>query len=315
LGRSKAIETVRRTIRKISRVPNATVLLTGESGTGKSLLARAIHDLCDRRQQPFVAVNPADLETPAGITALFERAGGGTLVIDEIADMNAGAQKNLLGLIDRAGKDAPRLIVTTRADLAAKMESGEFREDLFYRVSGVIVALPTLRDRVEDIALLTRYFLAGSARDGAPPHHMSKRAAALLNSYTWPGNVRQLENCLKRLAVTARHEEITLAEVREALNGQPAVTPGQSGHDREKLSQSIARHLRRYFDLHGGSLPPPGLYGRILHEMELPLLEIALEATGGNQAKCADLLGINRNTLRKKISGLEIRVTRRRKLM
>jgi two-component system nitrogen regulation response regulator GlnG len=128
--------------------------------------------------------------------------------------------------------------------------------------------------------------------------------------------VRQLENTLRRLIVTAIEPEISKAEVAAALGAMPNEAPRVGASEEgERLSASIGRHLKRYFDLHGDSLPPPGLYDRILKEMELPLIEIALDATGGNQAKCADLLGINRNTLRKKITDLDIRVTRRRKLM
>ena len=127
--------------------------------------------------------------------------------------------------------------------------------------------------------------------------------------------MRQLENAIRRLVLTARTDEISKLDVAGVLGGQPENEPASGVEDGEKLSASIGRHLRRYFDLHGNILPPPGLYPRILKEMETPLIEIALEATGGNQAKCADLLGINRNTLRKKITDLDIRVTRRRKLM
>jgi two-component system nitrogen regulation response regulator GlnG len=124
-----------------------------------------------------------------------------------------------------------------------------------------------------------------------------------------------LENVIRRLVLTARTDEITRTELSAVLGEQPQSDPTPGVADTEKLSAAIGRHLRRYFDLHGNMLPPPGLYGRIQREMELPLIEIALEATGGNQAKCADLLGINRNTLRKKIKDLDIHVTRRRKLM
>jgi two-component system nitrogen regulation response regulator GlnG len=127
--------------------------------------------------------------------------------------------------------------------------------------------------------------------------------------------VRQLENTIRRITVTGTEEEISRAEAEAVLGNQPAMEPLVGGGEGEKLSASVAKHLKRYFDLHGGVLPPPGLYQRILREVEGPLIEIALDATGGNQAKCADLLGINRNTLRKKITDLDIRVTRRRKLM
>ena len=178
------------------------------------------------------------------------------------------------------------------------------------------LVVPALRERVDDIPLLAEHILARSAREmGGSPRHLSQEAKAFVRAHPWPGNVRQLENTLKRLVFTATETEISRAEI-EAAVGQAAVGAAPKGaFEGEKLSQSIARHLQRYFDLHGGQLPPPGVYDRVLREMEIPLIEIALDATGGNQAKCADLLGINRNTLRKKITDLDIRVTRRRKLM
>jgi two-component system nitrogen regulation response regulator GlnG len=197
------------------------------------------------------------------------------------------------------------------------MEEGRVRRDLYYRLTGATIHVPSLRERVEDIALLTEHFLARAERDGHPRRRLSRDAEELFRVYSWPGNVRQLENAVRRLVLTSRAEEITRAEVEQVLGDQPETEPvlRGRGNESEKLSASVARHLRRYFDLHGAALPPPGLYQRILREVEAPLIEIALEATGGNQAKCADLLGINRNTLRKKINDLEIRVTRRRKLM
>ncbi|MEO9862621.1 helix-turn-helix domain-containing protein, partial [Yoonia sp.] len=167
----------------------------------------------------------------------------------------------------------------------------------------------------DDIPLLAEHFLNRAEREGAPLRRLSDGASTLIRAYSWPGNVRQLENAVKRLVFTASEEEISRTEVEMVLGNQPAMEPHISANNTDKLSGSVAKHLRRYFDLHGGELPAPGLYNRILREVEGPLIEIALDATAGNQAKCADLLGINRNTLRKKITDLDIRVTRRRKLM
>jgi two-component system, NtrC family, nitrogen regulation response regulator GlnG len=204
---------------------------------------------------------------------------------------------------------------TSQIDLMAQMEAGRFRQDLFYRLGGVTLGVPSLRERVEDIPLLADHFLARAERDGVGAKRLSGEALALIRAYSWPGNVRQLENTIRRLVVTSPEEEIMRPEVEAVLGNQPAIEPLRAGGEGEKLSASVMRHLRRYFDLHGGNLPAPGLYDRILREVEAPLIEIALEATAGNQAKCADLLGINRNTLRKKITELDIQVTRRRKLM
>ena len=192
---------------------------------------------------------------------------------------------------------------------------GCFREDLYYRLSGATLSVPPLRDRVDDIQLLAEYFLARAEQGTAMGRSLSESATDLLRAYSWPGNVRQLENAIRRLVLTSRSEQISRSEVEQVLGSQPEIEPIINGGSGEKLTASVERHLRRYFDLHGSLLPPPGLYGRILREVEGPLIEVALEATRGNQAKCADLLGINRNTLRKKITELDIEVTRRRKLM
>ena len=303
--------------RLIARVMNADlpVLVTGESGTGKSLIARAIHDLSDRRTLPFVVATAGDLAQMEGPATLISRARNGTLLFDEVGDLDDEAQARIVRMLDSFTDNAPRILATSQADLARALDEGKVRQDLFYRLGGVTLTVPSLRERVEDIPLLADHFFARAERDGLPLRRFSENALDLVRAYSWPGNVRQLENTVRRLAITGGEEIISRSEVELVLGNQPAIEPLTGGGDREKLSASIAKHLRRYFDLHGGQLPPPGLYQRILREMELPLIEIALDATGGNQAKCADLLGINRNTLRKKITDLDIRVTRRRKLM
>lgn len=302
--------------RMVARVMNTdlAVMITGESGTGKSLIARAIHDFSDRRGAPFVTASSADLDGMEGPGQLLAKARGGTIVFDEVGDLGIEAQARIVRMLDALGDTAPRILATSQADLMSAMGQGEFREDLFYRLAGATLSVPPLRDRLDDIAELTEHFLARIERDAGVARTLGPDAAALMRAYSWPGNVRQLENAVRRMTLAAPEREISRAEVEAVLSSQPAVEPLRGG-DGDKLSGSVARHLRRYFDLHGGALPPPGLYGRILREMEAPLIEIALEATGGNQAKCAALLGINRNTLRKKITDLDIRVTRRRKLM
>ena len=303
--------------RLVARVMNAdlSVLITGESGTGKSLIARAIHDFSDRRSQPFVVAQISDLSGMDGPSTMLQRVRGGSLVFDEVSDYDDDAQARIVRMLDTLTETSPRIMATSQTDLAALMEAGRFRQDLYYRLSGVALQVPALRERVDDIPLLADHFLARGERDLGIARRLSKDAADLVRAYSWPGNVRQLENTLRRLMVTSPEAEITRTEVDSVLGHQPAMEPLRGGGEGEKLSASVARHLKRYFDLHGGSLPPDGVYNRILREVELPLIEIALDATAGNQAKCADLLGINRNTLRKKITDLDIRVTRRRKLM
>ncbi|GAB1363538.1 hypothetical protein MASR1M32_27740 [Rhodobacter sp.] len=218
-------------------------------------------------------------------------------------------------MLDMAPDNAPRIMATSQTDLTARMQAGQFRQDLFYRLGGVTVHVPGLRERVDDIPLLADHFLARGARDLGTTRRLTDPAREMIRTHAWPGNVRQLENIIRRLLATSSESEISKAEVEQVLGSQPVSEPPKGGGEGDRLSASVARHLKRYFDLHGGQLPPPGVYQRILKEVELPLIEIALDATAGNQAKCADLLGINRNTLRKKITDLDIRVTRRRKLM
>ena len=314
VGRTPAMQALYRLVARVMNTDLA-VLVTGESGTGKSLIARAIHDFSDRRTLPFVVAQAADLAGIDGPASLLARARGGSIVFDEVADYDEDTQARVVRMLDLLGDNAPRIMATSQSDLAARMEAGRFRQDLFYRLGGVTLHVPALRERVDDIPLLADHFLARGERDLGTARRLSPEATDLVRAYSWPGNVRQLENTLRRLLVTASESEISRPEVEQVLGNQPGPEPRAEGMSGEKLSASVARHLKRYFDLHGGQLPPPGVYQRILREVELPLIEIALDATAGNQAKCADLLGINRNTLRKKITDLDIRVSRRRKLM
>src|SRR6056297_1151444 len=314
VGRTPAMQAL---YRLVARVMNTElpVLITGESGTGKSLIARAIHDFSDRRTLPFAIAGAADLATMEGPSAILSRARNGSILFDEVGDLDEEAQARIVRMLDSFTDNAPRVMATSQADLSHRMESGTFRQDLFFRLGGVTISVPSLRERVDDIPLLAEHFLGRAERDGMPLRRFEPAAFDLVRAYSWPGNVRQLENTIRRLVVTGSDETISRAEAELVLGSQPAIEPLVGGGQGEKLSASVAKHLRRYFDLHGGVLPPNGLYQRILREVEVPLIEIALDATGGNQAKCADLLGINRNTLRKKITDLDIHVTRRRKLM
>ncbi len=313
VGRTPAMQQLYRLVARVMNT-DIPVLITGESGTGKSLVARAIHDFSDRRTLPFVVAQASDLQGMDGPSTVLARAKGGTLLFDEVGDFDAETQARIVRMLDALTDSAPRIMATSQADLVPRMESGLFRQDLYYRLGGVTLTVPSLRERVEDIPLLAEHFL-GRADPSGPPRRLRTEAMDLIRTYSWPGNVRQLENTIRRLVVTSAEEEIGRAEVEAVLGNQPAMEPLRGAGEGDRLTASVAKHLRRYFDLHGGVLPPPGLYDRILKEVELPLIEIALDATGGNQAKCADLLGINRNTLRKKITDLDIRVTRRRKLM
>ena len=314
VGRTPAMQSLYRLVARVMNT-DLPVLITGESGTGKSLIGRAIHDFSDRRTLPFVVAGAAELDSMDGPATVISRAKNGSILFDEVGDLNEEAQARIVRMLDSFTDNAPRILSTSQADLSGKMDAGIFRQDLFFRLGGVTINVPSLRERVDDIPLLAEHFLARAARDGLPARRFDSESLELIRAYSWPGNVRQLENTIRRIVVTGTDETITRNEAELVLGNQPAMEPLSGEGEADKLTGSVGKHLRRYFDLHGGTLPAPGLYQRILREVELPLIEIALDATGGNQAKCADLLGINRNTLRKKITELDIRVTRRRKLM
>lgn len=332
IGHAPAMQAL---FRMVARVLNADlpVLIAGEPGTGKSIVARSFHDLSDRSERGVVVLTSADAGEEV-VARVADKTRGGTVIIENPAGFDQAAQARLIGLIEALEAESertqlPRIVSTTGPDPQADMAAGRLRSDLYYRLAGVTVSVPPLRARVDDILPLAEHLLARAAKQGLPERGLTEDAAGLLRAYAFPGNVRELENLMRRLALTASGPEISATEMREALSEQGAAhmagggggAPAETGSigaapvANARLSDTVEAHLQRYFDLHGDELPPPGLYDRILHEIERPLLEVALDATGGNQLKCADLLGINRNTLRKKLTELNIEVTRRRKLM
>jgi two-component system nitrogen regulation response regulator GlnG len=250
----------------------------------------------------------------------FEQAEGGTLFLDEIGDMPMEAQTRLLRVLQQGeyttvGGRTPiktdvRIVAATNRDLRQLINQGLFREDLFFRLNVVPIRLPPLRERTEDIADLVRHFLGQAEDEGLPPKTIDSEGMELLKRYRWPGNVRELENLVRRLAALYTEETIGAhileSELAEPDFGKPAA---QAATD-EPLASSVERTLNRIFSTHGDDLPPPGLYERLLREVERPLFSMSLAATRGNQIKAAHLLGINRNTLRKKIRELDIQVIR-----
>ena len=314
VGKSAPMQGVYRLVARLMN-SDLPVLVSGESGTGKSLITKVLHGFSDRRNLPFVTVSPTDLVELDGPAKVLAKVRGGSLIIEEISDFSLESQARLVQMIDNPGEYSPRFIATMQGSMIESVETGLIRSDVFYRLGGATIELPSLRECVDDILILTEHFLNLLEKEGGPKRELGIKARELFRAYSWPGNVRQLQNVVKRLGLTAREYEISLTEVEQSLENQPEMEGSFGKAGTEKLSSDIERHLRRYFDLHGNILPPVGLYSRILKELEIPLIGISLEATGGNQAKCADLLGINRNTLRKKISELDIKVTRRRKLM
>lgn len=308
VGQSAPMQALFRVLARVIQ-SDLPVWITGAQGTGKSMIARAIHDLSARHAQPFVAVTPADLAPGGAADTILGRAECGTIFLDGVHDMDAAAQARALYLADAVAAQPvgtrPRLIG------AAQPGQGDLRADLYHRLAGAVIEVPPLSARRDDVALLATHFLYLAEEAGAPPRRLSPQAVESLRAHDWPGNVRELRNTADRLAWAGRAPLVSGAEVSGALHPGPAPRETQS----ETLPAAVAQHVQRYFDLHGQDLPPDGLYHRLLAEFEAPLLRIALNSVGGNQARCAALLGINRNTLRKKLTMLDIEVTRGPKLM
>jgi two-component system nitrogen regulation response regulator GlnG len=338
VGRSPAMQEIYRIIARLTQT-DLTVMIVGESGTGKELVARALHDYGRRRKGPFVAVNMAAIPrelieselfghekgaftgATSRMAGRFEQAEGGTLFLDEIGDMPLEAQTRLLRVLQQGeyttvGGNAPiktnvRIITATHRDLRQLINQGSFREDLFYRLNVVPLRLPPLRERAEDIPDLVRHFLARAVKEGLPRKELTREAVDRLQSYRWPGNIRELENLLRRLVAIEIEDTIAAPAIERELASVPVQSTAEPmDFSGTSLPEFMENYLSRYFASFGNTLPPQGLYERILAEVEPPLLRAVLAATSGNQLRAADLLGINRNTLRVKLRDRQVKVIR-----
>jgi two-component system, NtrC family, nitrogen regulation response regulator GlnG len=327
IGRSAAMQDVYRMVARLLR-NDLSVLISGESGTGKELVAEAIHTLGQRKTGPFVAVNMAAIPSELIEAELFghekgsftgavgqaigrfEQAQGGTLFLDEIGDMPKHAQTRLLralqsGVISRIGGKASirldvRIIAATNQNLEEMIAKGSFREDLFYRLNVVPINMPPLRDRTEDIGLLAHHFLMLAAKDGLPMRKIDDGAISALMTMPWRGNIRELRNLLYRLALVCREDLITEATV---LQNTEVAVDGNVGAHGPSFEAAVAQFLRDQ-RLRGSSREK--LYPKALAQFEIPLLQHVMRQAKGNQLKAAALLGINRNTLRKKLTDYAI---------
>lgn len=343
IGRSPAMQEIYRSIARLT-TSDLTVIITGESGTGKELVARALHDYGRRRGKPFVAINMAAIprelveaelfghERGAFTGAVgrnlgrFQQANDGTLFLDEIGDMPPEAQTRLLrvlqdGEFTSVGGREPikvnvRIIAATHRELAALIRQGLFREDLFYRLNVVPIRLPPLRERIEDIAPLAWHFLERARAEGIGSKILDAGAVEHLAAYPWPGNVRELKNLIRRLAVLQPGETITAEAVERELRGRPPPNVLENaegfaiGATREtSLGELLERHFRNLLGK-PATTANGAVYDQVLAEVERPLIRAALSITRGNQIRAAGMLGLNRNTLRKKIRDLGIPVSR-----
>ena len=338
IGRSAAMQEIYRSIARLTTA-DLTVMVTGESGTGKELVARALHDYGRRRAAPFVAINMAAIPRELIESELFghergaftgahnrnqgrfEQAAGGTLFLDEIGDMPHEAQTRLLRVLQegefttvggrQAIKANVRIVAATHRDLRQAIRSGQFREDLFYRLNVVPIRLPPLRERSEDIPVLARHFLDKAKDMGLAGKSLDTAAMDRLRAYRWPGNVRELENLMRRLTALYPQEvigeEVIAAELSSGGNDLEAPTTSTGA---EPLAAAVERHIKRVLAASGDGMPMRDIYDKVIAEVERPLIQMTLSATRGNQIKAAAMLGLNRNTLRKKIRDLEIAVVR-----
>jgi len=341
IGRSPAMQEIYRTLARLMST-DLTVMVTGESGAGKELVARALHDYGKRRKGPFIALNMAAIprelieselfghERGAFTGAVqrtagkFEQASGGTLFLDEIGDMPPEAQTRLLRVLQEGeymtvGGRTPikanvRIVAATHRDLRRLIQQGLFREDLYYRLNVVPIRLPPLRERLDDIPELANHYLQAATTDGLPTKVLSPEAMTRLKQHRWPGNVRELVNLVRRLSALYSEEIIGVetieAELADAMSAIEPTSSSSEMADDLSLADAVDRHLQSMFAAHGDRLPPDGMYDRVISEVERPLLALALGATRGNQLRAARLLGLNRNTLRKKIKDLDVPVVR-----
>jgi two-component system nitrogen regulation response regulator GlnG len=321
IGRSTPMQEVYRSIARLVGA-DLTVLILGESGVGKELVARALHDLGRRRDGRFVPISLAAIPRSRVDAELFGHgegdvgrlveADGGTLFLDEIGDMPLDAQTRLLRVFDDADpatnpktgrRPNVRVIAATNRDLRGLVAQGLFREDLYFRLNVAPIRVPPLRDRAEDIPELARAFLLRATREGLPSKTIDQSALDRLKLHEWPGNVRELENLIRRICALYGEEMITARIVERELSEQapPSQTEGAV-----TLSALVERNLASYFASQPGGVPPVGLYDRVLADIERPLFQLTLAATKGNQMRAAEVLGLNRNTLRKRLHDLGI---------
>ena len=327
VGQSQAMLNIYKMIGRVAE-RDITVLVNGESGTGKELVARAIHSNSMRRNKKLVAVNiaaiPKDLLeselfgyqkgafTGASISrqGRFEEADGGTLHLDEIGDMPHELQTKLLRILEekklyRLGSEGPspidvRIVASTNKNLEKEVEEGNFREDLYYRLNAITIKIPPLRNRVEDIIPLTEHFLSKYGQElGVGTRTLSDEAKETIIGYSWPGNVRELENIIKRLLVLSSDTMIT----KETLIDAAPHLEGKLRRDQESLENLIRDELNFLLDSKDEQSSEK-VYEAIIKKVEKPLIELVLDITKGNKKKAASILGINRNTLSKKMEEL-----------
>ena len=335
VGKSKVIQDIFKIIGK-SATSNLSVLITGESGTGKEMIAEAMHYYSKRKDLPFVCINCAAIskelleselfghEKGAFTGAIdqkkgkFEIAKGGTLFLDEIGDMELALQAKILRVLQNkdfyrvGGKEVleadVRIIAATNKNLEEQMEQKRFREDLFHRLNVINISIPPLRDRMEDVTLLANHFLNKHATDLSQGEiYLSSETIKILNSYSWRGNIRELENVIKRAVVLARTGPILSEHLPDHIISEDFKGAETDGLLNNRFKQLIREYLLKNQEVQDGHI-----YEKIIQLVERQLFEITLEKHSGKQVSVAKALGINRNTLKRKIDAMKIEIKKNR---
>ncbi len=325
VGSSPVMQNIYRILSKVINT-DFNILIEGKSGTGKSLIARVLHDSGTRRDKRFLSVN-LSLMSLNELQDIFlqnfssQSANNvGTLFLDEVSNANSEVQNFILSFLNKRESSeknyhSVKIISSSRQDLKEFIENGKFREDLFYRLNEVSIAIPLLDERLGDIPELSTHFLKEFSKNGMEPKSLTKNSVELIKKKKWTGNVRELRNFIGRLSLVSNTEIIDEKITKHELS---MITPEETDLNNlegSKISKSVEVHLSHYFRSLGDSLPAPGLYQTVLKEVEVPLINLTLALCDGNQIRAANLLGINRNTLRKKIKDYDLVVTRGKKLM
>ena len=325
VGSSPVMQNIYRILSKVINT-DFNILIEGKSGTGKNLIAQVLHDFGTRRDKRFVSVN-LSLMSLKELQDIFSNNFSsqsdkniGTLFLDEISNANFEVQNFILSFLNKRESSEKnyqdvKIISSSRKDLKELIENGKFREDLFYRLNEVSILIPLLDERLGDIPELAAHFLKEFSKSGMEPKSLTKNSVELIKKKKWTGNVRELRNFIGRLSLVSNNEIIDEKITKHELSMITYEETDLNTLEGSKISKSLEIHLSHYFRSLGDSLPAPGLYQTVLKEVEIPLINLTLALCDGNQIKAANLLGINRNTLRKKIKDYDLVVTRGKKLM
>ena len=325
VGSSPVMQNIYRILSKVINT-DFNILIEGKSGTGKNLIAQVLHDFGTRRDKRFLSVN-LSLMSLKELQDIFSKNFSsqsdkniGTLFLDEISNANFEVQNFILSFLNKRESSEKnyqdvKIISSSRKDLKELIENGKFREDLFYRLNEVSILIPLLDERLGDIPELAAHFLKEFSKSGMEPKSLTKNSVELIKKKKWTGNVRELRNFIGRLSLVSNNEIIDEKITKHELSMITYEENDLNTLEGSKISKSLEIHLSHYFRSLGDSLPAPGLYQTVLKEVEIPLINLTLALCDGNQIKAANLLGINRNTLRKKIKDYDLVVTRGKKLM